>query len=233
MLSLASESLAMTRILLEHGADVNAADGDNRTALHEAIRTDIPDMVDALVKAGAELEIQTGHWGAIEQGAPLDFATEFEHLECTCVLVRHGASVNAQDVYGRTPLHKMCDFSSHEMFEAADLLLRWGADETITDDDGETAMDLIRSIGGPLHRLLANAPADRAWRRRGMLVMCRAHSDQTRSEGEKGRSDKVPHGEKKINTGAAGACGNEGSGMLARVVGLEDDAIFRTIMPFL
>lgn len=232
-LYLAAESLAMTRTLLEHGADVNAVDDDYCTALNRAVQLEKPDVVDALVKAGADLEMQM--WSCCDVGAPLHFAAGCRgDVECISVLVRHGANVNAQDEEGRTPLHGLCDSSYRRgmMSEAADLLLRWGADETITDRYGETAMDLIYSGESPLRRLFANAPAGRAWRRRGMLVMCRAYSDRARSSVGKGRVDRAPS-EQKVKTGVAGACRNEGSGELARVVGLEVGAIFRTIICFL
>ncbi|CAN0270590.1 unnamed protein product [Ectocarpus sp. 12 AP-2014] len=67
-----------------------------------------------------------------------------------------------------------------------DLLLRWGADETVVDRDGNRPIDVIgtttraqeesghqRGEHESLRKLLANAPADRAWRRRGILVLCR------------------------------------------------------------
>lgn len=70
--------------------------------------------------------------------------------------------------------------------QAAVLLLRWGADEKIKDTDGQELEIVVRNdidtaaranraqdIAG-VHRLLARAPADRSWRRRGMLVICRA-----------------------------------------------------------
>lgn len=70
--------------------------------------------------------------------------------------------------------------------EAVDILLRRGADETAVDNDHRTPAYLIGSRLGEaqgslaedferVRELLANAPADRAWRRRGFLVLCRAH----------------------------------------------------------
>ena len=69
-----------------------------------------------------------------------------------------------------------------------DILLRWGADETVVDTAGQSAID---KIGSPLslqkrskrnadvtrvRNLLENAPSDRAWRRRGLLILCRART---------------------------------------------------------
>lgn len=74
-----------------------------------------------------------------------------------------------------------------------DFLLKSGADETVTDDEGKTAVqrldqgalnpNLYYTEGGTAgyysarhaRKLLANAPAGRAnrrWRRRALLVMC-------------------------------------------------------------
>lgn len=87
-------------------------------------------------------------------------------------LLREGASANSKDFHGRTRLHNVCMTSVEgNSAGAANILLRWGAEGTATDDDGHTPGDLIDSNSdptGPLWRLLANAPADRAWRCRGI-----------------------------------------------------------------
>lgn len=71
----------------------------------------------------------------------------------------------------------------------ADLLLRHGADESIRDEDGLTPERRVRASlrdmykrapirvaqAAHLRELIVRAPADRAWRRRGYLAMCRAH----------------------------------------------------------
>ncbi|CAM9177275.1 unnamed protein product [Ectocarpus sp. 12 AP-2014] len=66
-----------------------------------------------------------------------------------------------------------------------DLLLRRGADETAVSENGHTAADMVGlkteeldSLAEDVDRvrkLLARAPADRAWRRRGFLILCRAY----------------------------------------------------------
>ncbi len=77
-----------------------------------------------------------------------------------------------------------------------DFLLRSGANETILDSDGKTAADIVgegvyemvRWDVERVRKLLANAPADRAWRRRGCLVLCRAHPDRLGQTPEMTRS---------------------------------------------
>ena len=65
--------------------------------------------------------------------------------------------------------------------------LKWGADETIASIDGlaaDVVGTLVREdlrLGEDIERTrkhLANVPADRAWRRRGDLLLCGAHPDR-------------------------------------------------------
>ena len=73
-----------------------------------------------------------------------------------------------------------------------DSLLRAGADETVVDDRGFKAADSIGQFvdeGGRLaedvqrvRELLANAPIDRSCRRRGYLVLCRAHPNRVQDK---------------------------------------------------
>ena len=144
-----------------------------------------------------------------------------------------------------------------------DLLLRSGADETIVDKDGISPMDEVESwFGGgfdePLfeadwlvYRLMANAPANRAWRRRGYLVLCRAHPDrmelerETRS-GRAGVMRKASSGGRLARKEASGDHGTEGGGALAgenaggdwadivaSVLRLQEEGIFRIITGYL
>lgn len=68
--------------------------------------------------------------------------------------------------------------------------MRSGGDETIVNDQRDAAADLVGEyvyesyqLAEDVERvreLLANAPADRSWRRRGLLVLCRAYPDGVR-----------------------------------------------------
>lgn len=117
------------------------------------------------------------------------------------------------------------------------LLLRSGANETSPNKYGKTAADMAAvcvdeegQLGDDVervHELLANAPADRAWRHRGYLVLCRAHSD---------RMQQVHEGSCTGTTGgstAGGRTGGDWAVVVARVVGLQDEDVFRTIVEYL
>eukprot|EP00903_Cladosiphon_okamuranus_P005628 g5595.t1 len=174
--------------IIKHGADVNAADQIGGTALHTAAVYNRPRIIDMLIDAGASTEPE----GALHGHAPLHCATRYNNLDCVITLVKRGANINKQASLLATPLHFAAGIAGeHGVAEVVEYLLRHGADETITTIDGETVADIVgyfveeeNSLPGEVDRvrevervreLLENAPTDRAWRRRGFLVMCRAH----------------------------------------------------------
>lgn len=105
-------------------------------------------------------------------------------------LLQHKAEVHAQDAASLTPLHLACS-RLHQ--NGIGLLLRWSADETNVDDFGLTGCrlvgDAIRNENERqarardlqrMRKLLTRTPADRAWHRRGLLLLCRAFLDKAR-----------------------------------------------------
>lgn len=107
-LFLARHSLAMTRSLLKHGADVNVVNPSHGfTALHMVARFGEEDVVGALVEAGADVSarpfsyVYFGH-------TPLHNTASGGNLGGMSALLRHGAVVNAVDRNGETPLHCGC-----------------------------------------------------------------------------------------------------------------------------
>lgn len=97
--------------------------------------------------------------------------------------------------------------------------MRFGADETtVVDGIGKTTLDYLREQEHNrtecrlerMLKLLVYAPAGRAWRRRGFLVMYRAHHDTQHLRGAES--------------------GNI-TGVL--VLGVGDEGIFRTIVGYL
>ncbi|CAB1101483.1 unnamed protein product [Ectocarpus sp. CCAP 1310/34] len=179
VLSRSNNSEDMTRALLQHGADVNELD-DYEIAINEAVRCG--NVVKLLLKAGALVDGHNDFHGLVL--APLHAACNFS-LSCDVVkvLLGHGANVNLQDSEGTSALHLTAvRFSSR----LVDLLLRHGADETINNGDSSTPADCARLKAGhqeasrPVLRLLGGAPADRAWRRRGRVLLCSTPPQQKR-----------------------------------------------------
>ena len=180
-LATANGNLDVLMAILEHGADVNA-ESHQMTALHVAAAFNRVEAIDALLEAGASIDHAPSGGGI----PPLHLAANTSRPAAVFVLLKHGASVQLQDVGGFTALHMAAaKAGTLGAAEVVDILLRQGADENIKNSHGETAADVVGSRVEEQNslpkecerarRLLANAPADRAWRRRGFLVMCRAH----------------------------------------------------------
>lgn len=210
VLTAARHQVAILTTVLELGTtDVNRSTPAGYTALHEGAAYGGVGVVNALVEAGANIEAEMSD--QTDGLVPLLFAADKGNCEAMVALLGHGADVNKRDNDGNGPLHRVCKFASNNnnnnnnrAVETLGLLLRWGADETATNNSGRTP---VQSIGtgvdpnGHLRRLLENASADRAWRRRGLLVLCRAlYSDEARvgmgteypSDGEEGEACCVP-----------------------------------------
>eukprot|EP00752_Nemacystus_decipiens_P011488 g10200.t1 len=167
----------LARKLVAAGAEI----GD---ALHEAvgggnggIAKDL--AVEVLIEAGAGPDARN-----TSGCAPLHFAaTVNTNLQAVLALLRH----DAKDKGGETPLHVAARQAlAATAWEVVDALVRSGAEENIVDNEGYTSELLVTSCNDPrmderakrVCGLLANAPADRAWRRQGYLVLCRAHLDR-------------------------------------------------------
>lgn len=170
--------------------DVNAATSNGRTALHLASLANNSGVVDVLVEAGAHVEARHA-----TMDTPLHYAACALSGGVSLALLRHGADVNAQNRYKSTPLCRAADKAGTQgSAEVVDILLRSGADETAVDIDGATPQDLVEfklaeEEQAPgvvedeedmerVHTLLVNAPADRAWRRRKFLVLCRTFPER-------------------------------------------------------
>eukprot|EP00752_Nemacystus_decipiens_P006479 g5833.t1 len=213
-----ARSADAVRLLIKHGAAVTDACQSGHTALHSAAYGFNVELIQALVEAGAGLEA-----GDMLGQRPLHYAAGGSYTrkispDAAFALLKLGAEVNAQTDDGETALHLVADRAGTQgSVKMVELLLRWGADETIACSRGKTARDLANTcrifneVPGDDKRvlaLLARAPADRAWRRRGLLVLYGAYPDRVRLVGDLAR-------------------------LAAKVFGLKEVGVFRTIVLFL
>ncbi|KAF7328224.1 Pfs, NACHT and ankyrin domain protein [Mycena venus] len=81
----------MVRLLLEHGADVNAQRGEHGNALYAACWKGHIEIVHLLLQHGAEVNVK-----GKEDDNALYAATSKGHIETVRLLLEHGAEVNAQ-----------------------------------------------------------------------------------------------------------------------------------------
>lgn len=217
------------KAMIQHGADVNAVDDSHGcTSLHFAAAGNPP------VLAAAVLECWEGVARHVPQ-APAD-----SYKEVMLVLLDNGAAVNAANNIGQVPLHVAVQKTGiNGIVACVDILLRRGADETAVDTFGNTAAAMVGMVGFALakqdgvqeeikwvRQLLANAPKDRAWRRRGMWALYHAYPDRARLVTDTGtEAVGVPSGDALGGLPLAWTA--------AKLLGLQNYDVFRSIVEYL
>ena len=189
---------------LHHGVDPNKANPLGYTAVHQAAYHNAVDALEVLIDAGGRLDA-VAHGGftplhvaafAVSNSAGTDTVTKdkggrrrnshrsADSPSAVVTLVRHGGEVDATDASGHTPLRLACAYMREQA--VADLL-REGANEDLLVDLPDS---MVSKNGAALPTsnnrdvdaatrvmaMLAGAPAGRAWRRRGWLVLLRRHT---------------------------------------------------------
>ncbi|KAJ6633671.1 hypothetical protein lerEdw1_014329 [Lerista edwardsae] len=140
--------------LLRSGADIVFEDPVTYyTALHIAVLRNQPDMVELLVRRGADINRRD----RIHESSPLDLASEEpERLSCLKRLLELGADVNAADKHGKTALlHALASSDGVQIHNTENirLLLEGGADVNATTKDGDTVFTFVifllgETVGG-------------------------------------------------------------------------------------
>ena len=98
--AVASGHFEAVRLLIENKADINAQDRDGQTALFLAACGINDDIVNLLLYNSANTEIAGGGYSR----TPLMWAVTWGNLPIVKLLITHGASVNASNKYGESPL---------------------------------------------------------------------------------------------------------------------------------
>ena len=244
----------VVRALVKRGSPVNASDRSGRTALHLAASVDEVlgrvndhdngEVIHVLLQAGADTEAKTKNYGR----TPLHFAASSDsNGNNVRALLEGGANVNARGTDGGTPLHDAC---LQCRLSAVVLLLRWGADEKLRDNGGTTAEDGVGGENGEsadcneereaddmhIRWMLARAPADRSWRRRGWLVMARSCPAKVQLAKESGGDGGGTGNGKEPGGGGSGTRDQTGidlEHLVGAVVGLDETGVFRAVVGFL
>ena len=122
--------------------DVNATDADGRTPLMHAVLAGDSEMVGFLIDRRADVNIadRGQNWTA------LHFAADNENDENVRQLLEAGATVDAADTFGNTPLWRAV-MSSGANLAAIRELLKYGADPHKKNNHGKAPVDIARESG--------------------------------------------------------------------------------------
>jgi ankyrin repeat protein len=89
------KSLHASKLLLDHGADVNAiASSDGSLPIHDAVRENCTEQIELLLKHKTKLEAEDGIGRT-----PLDIAVENKSVEAAQMLLKAGANPNRRHTY--------------------------------------------------------------------------------------------------------------------------------------
>lgn len=149
----ATGNAEMAKSLLRHGATADVLGG---YALREAIFFEYDAIVDCLLDAGAGVDIRwadgDGDWGNV----PLTIAAHEDYGHGIAALLNRGADIAAQTTDGETALLIAVRCGNHE---AADLLLKRGADRAHADRYGNTAASwALKRQDAAMTKLLSQHP---------------------------------------------------------------------------
>ena len=132
-----AEYLAAVR----NAENVRARDDKGRTALHWAAAFGTPNIVTALIDAGADVNARTAYGGT-----PLHYAAESAKPEVVTSLIGAGADVNAHTDDGVTPIHVAAGFGAPEVVTA---LIEAGAKVGALERGKETPLHWAVRHGRP------------------------------------------------------------------------------------
>ena len=133
----------VTRLLLEHGADINAWVKDSRTPLHVAVENRMVEVVRMLHEHGANIGVED------DAGrTPLHLAASYGSVQTMHVLLEYGANIGANNNEGRTPLQlAVVKKAGWLEVEVVRVLLEHGANVGAEDDGGCTPLHLAANYG--------------------------------------------------------------------------------------
>jgi hypothetical protein len=135
---------APLRLLLEHGANPNALDGEGNSPLHlaAALHDNAESVVQLLLTYHADLDVRTSP-NSYEETA-LMIAIKSARLNVVQVLLENGADLNVRDRLGNTALHHA---AFQGMATIVRLLVKKGVYVNEIGHDGRTALHVAAQRG--------------------------------------------------------------------------------------
>jgi len=127
----------IARVLLKHGAEIEARDDGEYSPLERATLGGHVELAQVLLEHGADPNARD-----LARCTPLYFASYWGKPAVARVLISHGADVTALCCSNETPLHRAEDE------EVARLLLEHGADANALDIKNRTPLHRVSELGG-------------------------------------------------------------------------------------
>jgi ankyrin repeat protein len=134
-------------VLIHSGADADAKEEYGHTPLYRASTGDVARV---LLAAGASADVASGP----TQGTALHQASRRGYISVVQALVEHGATIDALDAKGQTPLRRAVNCRQLQLVR---LLVRHGADPHLADRRGVTPIDIAHT--DEMKQALADAGA--------------------------------------------------------------------------
>ena len=136
--------LHVANLLYCHGAVVDIQGENKFTLLFAASYLGYVDIMRWLLDYGADANARGNY-----HFTPLLYAVHAMQFEAAQVLLEHNANINSQIIHGDTPLHWVLSRcrSSGKLADMVRLLLEYGADPNIYDDDHTTPLHQASSHG--------------------------------------------------------------------------------------
>ena len=145
----------ITKLLYQHGTDVDVRDDVGSTPLQSTSNDGLVDVARWLLNHGADVHsrddslITSLHLAS--QRVALHDASHLgnvrDQLDIMRLLPEYCASANAQDDAGSTPLHMLCSHGKESSKEAIHLLLSCGANINAENNEGKIALQLASAKG--------------------------------------------------------------------------------------
>ena len=123
---------AVTKMLIDKNADVNASNIHGETPLKYAVIEEKLDTLNELIAKGADVNTID-----VEGLTPLHDTARLEHSEAAKILIYNGADVNARNIQEETPLHLAAEKGNTK---TVDILIAFGADVTAKNTFGWTPL---------------------------------------------------------------------------------------------
>jgi ankyrin repeat protein len=122
----------LAKLLIEKGADIEAANPAGWTALHFTAWLNRYEIAQLLIEAGAKIEAR-----GVYSWTPLHRAACYNRVDVARLLIENGADIEAKTKDGRTALHLAAQGNSLKL---AKLLIENGADVDAKDKVGRTVL---------------------------------------------------------------------------------------------